>query len=208
MASSGQVFDDVDSIVQKIMEENQSNKFRMCSLHLSAASYQSTKTAKLLKSSAIPSIFQRPLEGEKLIDISIKKAKMTLKRCYEISHIATLSADTTASPSAASEMVIQPGPSKCSVASQTECTLINCVVTMNIKAVSRTVHNLSETNFPDVQIHSTPLVEKHLPAHTRGEFGSPLTKRRLLHSSDTTETELPLIDIGSFAALSPSCPRR
>lgn len=153
LLATGQVFQDVDSIAQRISEQNKSNKYRMCSLHFTQESYRPTKNAKLLKSKAFPSIFLRPEEGEVLIDFTRKKPKTFRIRPYDQPEMATCSSYNTGGISVKCEFDPQNASTKCSVATQTESTLLNSVIIITVEPESST-----ELHFHELPVHYAPTI--------------------------------------------------
>lgn len=65
---TGQVFQDPDTLANKIYEGKKTDTFRMCSAHFTKDSYIFTAQKRFLKHNALPAIFPQATEGKALID--------------------------------------------------------------------------------------------------------------------------------------------
>lgn len=65
---TGQVFQDPDTLANKIYEGKKTDTFRMCSAHFTKDSYIFTAQKRFLKHNALPAIFPQATEGKPLID--------------------------------------------------------------------------------------------------------------------------------------------
>ncbi|KAM3925149.1 uncharacterized protein RB166_008443 [Leptodactylus fuscus] len=82
LQQTGQIFQDLDALAQKILDENKQNKYRLCSCHFTPESYiiNVNHHGKSLKFDAIPTIFPNVREGECIIEENLKKKRIRRKK--------------------------------------------------------------------------------------------------------------------------------
>ncbi|XP_071980950.1 THAP domain-containing protein 5-like [Engystomops pustulosus] len=80
---TGQVFSDVDVMAQKILSQNKTNRYRLCSRHFTPDSYIINSCGRTLQDNAAPSIFPIVSEGESIIEETLKKGRKR-KRSFDV----------------------------------------------------------------------------------------------------------------------------
>ncbi|XP_073444946.1 uncharacterized protein [Dendrobates tinctorius] len=81
LQQTGQIFKDLNTMAQKILDGNQQNKYRLCSLHFTPESYISNLDyRKSLSFVAVPSIFPNVKEGENIIEEDLKKKYVKIQK--------------------------------------------------------------------------------------------------------------------------------
>ncbi|CAJ0926803.1 unnamed protein product [Ranitomeya imitator] len=82
LQQTGQIFKDLNTMAQKILEGNKQNKHRLCSRHFTPDSYiiNVNHHGKSLSFDAVPSIFSNVKEGENIIEENLKKKRVRRKK--------------------------------------------------------------------------------------------------------------------------------
>lgn len=190
LLSTGQHLEDVASNAQKIFDEQKSSKYRLCSLHFTEESYRTTKGGKMLLSTAIPSIFEKPFKGEALIDVSLTKLTQLRKRPYALTEMDSTSAYITAYTSGESFTLQNVVPTKISIATQTECTMLNSEIIMVNEPQTSAPSALSAHSESELKFQSTPIMATSISHEYRDPLSSPLKKRPNLPLLDSIKEEL------------------
>ncbi|XP_073540338.1 uncharacterized protein [Phyllobates terribilis] len=183
LESSGQKFNDIHALSNKIMDSRTTSKYVICSGHFSAECYDYHYNGIKLKPDAIPSIFPTVSEGETIIEENLKKNRhRSTKRVFEspAQKLCLIEMVETENLSSQEDDLTKPGFR--SFSTQTYSTLINSTLIWTGNSVQG-IHTLTSTSTGD----------KHaLHSAESQEFFSPLKKmtpiRRVLFQ--TTEPDL------------------
>ncbi|KAG8538162.1 hypothetical protein GDO81_023177, partial [Engystomops pustulosus] len=73
LLQSGQRFLDIDAMAEKIYQARKLNKYALCSSHFTTDCYTVTPNGRVLKPHAIPRLFPCVVEGESIIEETLKK---------------------------------------------------------------------------------------------------------------------------------------
>ncbi|KAG8574252.1 hypothetical protein GDO81_009106 [Engystomops pustulosus] len=78
LRQTGEFFQDLNALAQKILDGNKQNKYRLCSCHFTPDSYiiNVNHHGKSLKFDAVPTIFPRVRAGERIIEENLKKKRV------------------------------------------------------------------------------------------------------------------------------------
>ncbi|KAG9471828.1 hypothetical protein GDO78_022602 [Eleutherodactylus coqui] len=80
LQQTGQVFNDLNALAQKILDENKKNRYRLCSCHFTPDSYIINCCGRTLRVNAVPSIFPIVNEGECIIEENLKKDRVRKRK--------------------------------------------------------------------------------------------------------------------------------
>ncbi|KAM3911179.1 uncharacterized protein RB166_019864 [Leptodactylus fuscus] len=80
LLQTGQIFNDVNALAQKILDENKTNRYRLCSCHFTPDSYIINNCGRTLRVNAIPSLFPVVDEGESIIEENLKKDRVRKRK--------------------------------------------------------------------------------------------------------------------------------
>ncbi|XP_044146842.1 uncharacterized protein LOC122935141 [Bufo gargarizans] len=73
LAQTGQKFADINGVAKKIAEGRKSNKYVICSDHFAEDCYKNTHYGRVLNKDAVPTIFPDVVDGESIIEETLKK---------------------------------------------------------------------------------------------------------------------------------------
>ncbi|XP_071972400.1 uncharacterized protein [Engystomops pustulosus] len=216
LLQTGQIFQNVESMADKICHGSKQNKYALCSLHFEKDCYLVTSTGRVLKKDALPTLFPRVPEGESVIAESLKKdRKRNRKRPLELTRTKA-----NAVPSTSLE---EPGVQECvldkqmhSVGTQTDYTLLNSELVFVRDELLPTAMGsaISSTDMYSANpMASTPMSSKSRQIlYSITEFTSPLKKKAHIETEDleshafSMEGIGPLSPIDCDAEKQPECP--
>ncbi|XP_044147357.1 uncharacterized protein LOC122935632 [Bufo gargarizans] len=128
LLQTGTDFDNVNVLAMKILEENKTNKYRMCSLNFKTECYKITQSGKFLLPDAKPTVFDLPEDGDSLILDTLKKKKSKRKRPLESTSVETQKIILISLDHTYSVLETLDSGNQCSIATQTDFTLLNSTI--------------------------------------------------------------------------------
>ncbi|XP_056393694.1 THAP domain-containing protein 5-like [Hyla sarda] len=144
LQQTGQVFNNINALAQKILDENKQNRYRLCSCHFAPDSYIINVCGRTLKADAIPSIFPIVNEGECIIEENLKKDRVRKRKRRFDSYVPvfqTYEPETEPEPEAEAEPESEMEDIKpqdiqlvkigfCDIGTQTDYTLTNSILVL------------------------------------------------------------------------------
>ncbi|XP_075696697.1 nicotinamide/nicotinic acid mononucleotide adenylyltransferase 1 [Rhinoderma darwinii] len=94
LQQTGQIFNDLNALAQKILDENRQNRYRLCSCHFALDSYVINVCGRSLKIDAVPTIFPIVNEGECIIEENLKKDRVRKRKKSFASVVPSMTYET------------------------------------------------------------------------------------------------------------------